>query len=225
MNASARARHFLFAGALLVGAIGSASATLIGTSVTANLLSPLDGVNLTDTVSVGAGIEIQAGDGTNIGGIMFTSNSPGNTNVPEFIDFSATSVILRIAGADNVNAGKTGFAAGARYVFDFQAAANITGINSSIGLSSNISNFSNTAQSAGCTAGVCFDPVADSLTVFLDAITMGPDGNLPAPMGNITINLLTEDNTTPPPGGNAPEPGSLALLGLGLGILALRRRR
>jgi PEP-CTERM motif-containing protein len=199
--------------------------TLLGTNVTANLSSPGDGINATDTaVPIGAGIEIQPGTpGSNIAPFLFTSVGPLG-NVPEYIDFFATGVILRIAGANPDNSGTTGYATGAKYVFSLfgplPAGSTVQGI-TSIGLSSNISNFSSTPQAAGCSAGACFDSVADTLTVYLDQMIMGPDGNLPAPMGLVTINL---DLVTPTP---VPEPGTLTMMMLvGLvvaGAMAWRR--
>jgi PEP-CTERM motif len=202
-----------------------AQATLLGTSITANLNSPLDSVDLTDVVTVGSGIEIQAGDGSNIGTVMFTSTNSSNVDVPEYIDFFDTGVTLRIAGASSSGDGTTGYSMGGEYIFTLPSI--ISGI-TSIDLSSNISNFSNTAQPAGCTAGICLDSTNDTLSVFLDKMVIGPDaaGDLPAPMGLITINLASQVTPPPPPPPpvNVPEPSTLLLLAAGwLGFASARR--
>ena len=203
-----------------------AQAGLIGTNVNAELLSTLDGINAgdaEDTVTVAnPPIEIQAGDGTNIGAWMYTSTDASNNAVPEYIDFFDTGVTLRIAGADPSGSGMTGYSSGAEYVFS-GLDPSILGIDS-ISLSSNISNFPNVAQAPGCTAGICFD--SSTLTVFLDQMIIGPDGNLPAPMGLVTINFTTQGITPPPPPPNpAPEPMTLLLFGIGLAGLGLVRQR
>lgn len=63
-----------------------------------------------------------------------------------------------------------------------------------------------------------FDPFASSSTVFLLSVESGPvgDANILAQTG-ITVNVA---------GNNVPEPGSLALMGLGLaGLAAMRKRK
>ena len=201
-----------------------AIAGLIGTNVDVTLNSPMDSINISDTVAVTTpAIEIQAGDTTNIGssGIMYTDTSSSGS-VSEYINFFDTSVTLRIAGADPSGSGITGYSTGAEYVFS-GLDSSITGIDS-INLSSNISNFSDVAQAPGCTEGICFSN--QSLTVFLDQITMAPDGSLPAPMGLVTINFSTQGITPPPPPPNpAPEPATLLLFGLGMAGLGWVRQR
>jgi len=203
-----------------------AQAGLIGTNVNAELLSPLDGTNAgnaADTVTVATPqIEIETGDGTNIGNNwMYPGTDASGAFAPEYIDFFDTGVTLRIAGAAADFSGMTGYSAGAKYVFS-GLDPSILGIDS-ISLSPNISNFSNVAQAPGCTAGICFS--AHSLTVFLDEITIGSDGNFIPPMGLVTINLSTQGITPPPPPNPAPEPMTLLLFGIGLTGLGLVRQR
>jgi hypothetical protein len=210
--------------AALLCLAGAASAGLIGSSVTASLVSPGDGIDAVDSgVLIGNGIEIEPGNAaSNIAPFLFTSTAPDGSSVSEYIDFFDTGVTLRIAGADPSGSGATGYAAGAHYVFsglDFLGGG-ISGIGSVV-LSFNISNFPSTPEPTGCTEGVCFDTGSSSITVFLDQVIIGPDGNLPAPMGLVTINL--ETFTSPPNG--APEPGSVLLVAIGfLGLILARLR-
>lgn len=228
MHRSARHLHLIvFALAVTFGIIipqHQAQAGLLGTNVDATLYSPSDGINVSDTVTVATpAIEIQAGDGTNIGGYMFTSLDSSNNPVSEYINFFDTSVTIQIAGAASDGSGMTGYSTGAEYVFS-ALDSSITGIDS-INLSSNISNFSAVAQASGCTADICFDSATQSLSVFLDQITIGPDaaGDLPAPMGLVTVNFSTQAITPPPP--SVPEPGTLVLFGIGMAGLGWFRQR
>lgn len=230
MHRSARHLHsIVFALAVTIGIMipqHQAYAGLIGTNVNVDLLSPLDSVNVSDTVTVATpAIEIQAGDSTNIGssGLMFTSLDSSNNPVSEYINLFDTGVTIQIAGAASDGSGMTGWSTGAEYVFS-ALDSSITGIDSII-LSSNITNFSNVAQPSGCTADICFDSVTQSLSVFLDQITIGPDaaGDSPAPMGLVTVNFSTQAITPPPP--SVPEPGTLLLFGIGMAGLGWFRQR
>lgn len=91
---------------LCLGPLASAAeATLIGQSVTVTLG---DGGSLLydDTVTVGGGIELAPGDGSEIGTVLLPS---------ERIDIGATSILLTLE--EGVPGGGTGYPSGTAYVF------------------------------------------------------------------------------------------------------------
>ncbi len=130
---SARLAHCASLVSLLCLAAAPAHADLIGDSVTATLSSPngllssITPINLTDTVTVVTpGIEIAAGNGTNIGGFMLTG-----VGVQESIDFQEFSIVLRLLAGDPAHPDQTGYAAGAKYVFsdlNLSGGETITGV-------------------------------------------------------------------------------------------------
>ena len=89
--------------ALLVG--GAAHASLIGQSVTVTLG---DGGSLfhDDVVTVGAGVELAPGDGSDIGTLLLPS---------ERIDIGATSILLTLE--EGAPGGGTGYPSGTAYAF------------------------------------------------------------------------------------------------------------
>ena len=104
--------------ALLVA--GAAHASLIGQSVTVALT---DGGSLfhDDDVTVGAGIELAPGDGSDIGNFLLPT---------ERIDIGATSILLALE--EGLPGGGTGYPSGTAYVFTnlafFGQATAITGV-------------------------------------------------------------------------------------------------
>jgi len=209
------ARWYAVAGvALMLGCLAQAHASLVGDTVNARLYSP-NGVigdptvvDLSDSVLVGAGIEISAGDGSNIGnGIMLPNES---------IDFGASSIAVRLQAGNTIAGGipVTGYESNARYIFsglDFSGAA-IIGINFSVG-ASQIANLA--------ALGSSWITLADPHTVFMNLADIqfvdhgsGESNNF----ANVTINLQTEQAAV------VPEPATWLLLMSGLAGLALVRR-
>jgi hypothetical protein len=205
---------------LCVLAVPAHAAGLTGDSVTAQLLSPngvlIDPtpVDLSDTRMVGAGIEISAGDGSNVGGFMLT----GAGGVQEAIDFDAFTISLRILAGD-VNAGGapvTGYAGGGKYVFSDLDIAGSTIIGISVSAAgSDITNLA--ALDAANWITLDND---HQISVMLDDIVFVDKAG--TDFADVTIRLLVSDVQPPNP---APEPGSLALAGLALASLGVASRR
>ena len=221
--------------ALSLVAAPAANATLIGDSVTATLSSPngivgdSTPINESDTVSVGGGIEISAGDGSNIGNWMLPGG--GSLGLPldsEFIDFQASSILVRVVSGSagsgpngDIAPFVTGYETGAQYIF--------SGLNDSVGTITGIS-FAVADASAGQSAIVNLATLpsdwikrvdANTISLALDQLEFFDRGNGTSNnFADITVNLIVQQPPTP-----APEPGSLALLGAGVWVLFVTRRR
>lgn len=184
-------------GVLLLLAATSADAALVGSA----LVRLTDGAALdaSDTVAIGAGVEISAGDGSNIGAVLLPSES---------LDLGALTieVFLEEGAVD----GTTGYPAGTEIVFsnlDFGdppleivdvgvEVVNITGI--ALG------------------SGIAF--TADSVSVRVDTLGIGEIAGA-IDVGTIRLTLVVEP--VPEPG-----PGSLALVAMTAlaGRRAVRRK-
>lgn len=215
----------VFSGGLkFIGAIAaslalaaSAHASLLGTSATATLDSPngvlgdTTPVLFTDTVTVSAGQEIKAGNGSNIGGFMLPA---------EFIDFTDTSIWVRVAAGGTLNSGAlvTGYGSGAHYTFSALNPVNetISGFSVSVG-ANEISNL------AALTAANWISQVdAHTFTLALDPILfVDPGTGSSNAFADVKINFTFKPTTTQ----NVPEPASVALLAAALGALAWSRKR
>ncbi len=226
-----RSRWTMMAAAAVValGVAGEAMAGLLGTQVTAKLDSPngIEGdatpVSLTDTVPVvSPGVEISAGNGTNIGGFLLTNT------VSEFIDIDDLTITLRLLNGATQNAG-TGYASGAQFVFSGLSIAGTDIIGASITSNAGFANFSN--------AWLSFDNTTDVVSLAIDTMLFSAATTADR-FGDLVITLQTRQACSPTDpacsggggnggGGNVPEPTSWALVGLalaGLGVTSRARR-
>ncbi len=202
---------------LSLAGLAQAAPTMIGTSASISLSSP-NGllsdptpISLHDTKAVGAGAEITAGDGSNVGSFMLTGGT-----AQESINLGALTITLRILSGDTDAQGNavTGYAAGAQYIF---AGLDIGDPNFSIvgatgAASGGINNFSS--------SWIHFNGV-DQVAFDLDQIHFTPATG-GTTFGDVVITLQTQDNSGH---GGVPAPPTLALCGLALlGLWGARRR-
>lgn len=203
MRLAAVPRLFVTVGLCLSSALAfNAHATLVGDSVTATLNAPngfvgdppLTTLLGTDTVTVGAGQEISAGDGHDIGDNFMLSG--------EFIDFQEASISLR-ANCGMVVSGNcvTGYASGAKYTF--------SDLDDSLGTITGFSLSSSLFKNFDANWVSLID--AHTISVALDTMQFIDQGKGEADnFGLLTINLIVTPNVRPPLN-EAPEPNSLAL--------------
>ena len=188
---------------LLLHALPYANAALTQVTVTLNdpngLPPPGPPFSFSDTVSVGPGKEIFAGNPTNIGSSNILLNN-------EYADAQPNNrIVLGLEAGAGTN---TGYGTGASYLFSnfgFSSLSVVTGVTISL------DNINGVALGSQVVLG------NDSIRVFVDTLT------IPAfeaachgvQCGTITLDLLVSQ---------VPEPVSYAVLAIGLGALLIRRR-
>lgn len=152
-------------------------------------------LNFSDLVLVGAGAEIAAGDGTNIGGFML-SNAQA---ISEFVDIGEFTINLRLLSGDPNDESLLGFGAGARYLFedlDIVDKIILGGTLTSLG---GISNFS--------ASWLSFNG-SDGFELAIDSIALSDRGQGIGRYGDLQISLITRDRDPTNP---VPAPASLLL--------------
>ena len=184
MQVLARVSPWTLALALLVFSATPAAATLIGQSLTVELISADDGnLHLSDPVTAAGGGDILPGDGSAIGSVLLST---------EFIDLGTGGGDQIVIGLEEGTAGGlTGYGDGARYV--------VSGLYDGLGLI--IGGVSVTTSNI---TGVTYAFDDHSVTVFIDDLLIGEIAGIDS--GSVTIDLTT---MLPEPG-----TGALMLLGV-----------
>jgi hypothetical protein len=190
----ARKLAALLALAALLGLSSSAQASLIGQTLGVRLT---DGgsLDVSDSVLAGAGPELTPGDGSDIGVLLLPS---------EAIDFSAFAIEITLE--EGTSGGTTGYPAGTRYVFSDLSFCDPLMVISGVAIG--LDNVSGVALGSE----VLF--TQDSVTLYIDDLVIGEIPNA-VDVGSVTLSLAVTV---------IPEPGTLALLALGLVALSARRR-
>jgi PEP-CTERM motif len=194
MQALARVSPWTLALALLVFDASPAVATLIGQSLTVELISSNDGnLHLSDSLTAAGGGDILPDDGSAIGSILLST---------EFIDLGTAGGDRIVIGLEEgVSGGLTGYGDQARYV--------VSGLYGGLGFI--ISGISVTTANI---TGVSWAFDDHSVTVFIDDLVIGEIAGIDS--GSVTIDL-----TTAVP---EPATGALVLLGVTAFALGGRRR-
>jgi hypothetical protein len=178
----------------LLGLPARAHASLIGQTPSVRLT---DGASLDvlDSVLAGAGPELTPGDGSNIGALLLPN---------EWIDFG--DFTIEIALEEGAPGGSTGYPAGTRYLFSDLFFGDPLSVISGVDVA--LDNVS------GVALGSEVSFTQHSVTLFIDTLVIGEIPNA-VDVGRVTLSLDVV---------LIPEPGTLALVGLGLAALSLRRR-
>jgi hypothetical protein len=195
----------------------SVQAGLLGTSVTATLSSPNGVIGdptpllFSDTLSVGAGTEISAGNGTAIGGFMLPA---------EFIDLADSSIQVRVAAGSVLPNGAlvTGYENPARYTFSAlnPLGETITGISVTVGAN----EIANLAALSAANWIQLLNP--HTISMELDPILfVDPGTGSSNAFADVTIALSFQPNQI----NQTPEPSTLLLFVLGILAASGHRHR
>jgi hypothetical protein len=239
---------WLLAATLALSSHAALAAGLSG-SVTVNLIAPggltIDGggpatdttpINLSDTVTVSPGsIEVSAGDGTLIGGMLLTSPTPIVSSIPlyasvssELIDFNGSSIFVRLLSGsidENTNVSTTGYlglgGSHARYEFTNLNVPGelITGLSYLVGDNFGTSANTGLTNLGSLPASFIRLTSAHSIAIDLDGLQFADRGQ---GSGGNYAEFRIDLQTSPVPEADA---SLMALFGLGLGGLFIARRK
>jgi hypothetical protein len=191
-------------------------ASFIGTNVTFSLIQPPSSVPadpldppplLQDTVIVYTGLEVSAGDGSNIGDFMLSGPT-----LSEYIDVGADYVEFQLFGAEENTSGGfslTGFGTGAKYQLDF-AAGVLALFETPTAVDMTLTGINNV------TFGTELMLVGDSLMLALDTLGVqtSNDG-----FGTVRLDFQLKDIS------GVPVPAALPLMLSGLAMMGFLARR